>query len=174
MTTGKPGGWVRVGLLAVLALVAAGCGSDDTEETVTAEDFRYSGLPAEVDAGTKLSLTNASKVEIHELVALRLPDGENRSVDELVKLPEAQLNALFAGEPATVLLAPPDGADQIAAVGDGTLRVKGRYFILCAIPTGADPNAYLQAAASSSSGPPEVAGGPPHFTQGMYGQITVK
>jgi plastocyanin len=170
----RPGGWAGAGLAVVLALVAAGCGSDDNTEKVTAQDYRFSGLPSTVDAGTKLELTNASKVEVHELVAFRLPDGENRSIDQLVKLPEAELGALLAGEPAAVLIAPPDGADQITAVGDGKLTVKGRYAIFCFIPTGAVPAAYLQAASAGGDGPPQVPGGPPHFTQGMYGQITVK
>ncbi|MGH9225681.1 MAG: hypothetical protein ACRD2W_18275 [Acidimicrobiales bacterium] len=171
MRINRPGGWARAGVVVVLALVAAGCGSDDNKETVTAEDYRFTGLPSTVEAGTTLTLTNASKVEMHELVAFLLPDSETRSIDELIKLPEADLERLFAGEPATVLLAPPDGGEQIKAVGDGTLKVKGRYAIFCAIPTGADPAAYL--AAAGSGDPPQVAGGPPHFTQGMYAQVTV-
>jgi hypothetical protein len=62
----------------------------------------------------------------------------------------------------------------IKAVGDGTLTEKGRYAVICAIPVGADPAAYLAAAQSSQGGPPNVPGGPPHLTQGMFGEITVK
>jgi hypothetical protein len=62
----------------------------------------------------------------------------------------------------------------IKAVGDGKVTQKGRYAVICSIPVGADPAAYLQAAQSSQVGPPNVPGGPPHFTEGMYGQITVK
>ena len=46
------------------------------------------------------------------------------------------------------------------------------YVILCAIPTGADVVEYLEAAATSE-GPPQVDGGPPHFTNGMFAEITV-
>jgi hypothetical protein len=77
------------------------------------------------------------------------------------------------GAPATVLLAAP-GGPQIAAVGDGTLTRPGRYAIVCVIPTGADPDAYLQAAAESDEGPPEVDGGPPHIAQGMFAELVVE
>jgi hypothetical protein len=79
---------------------------------------------------------------------------------------------MFAGEPAMVLLAAP-GGEQIAAVGDGTLAEPGRYLLFCAIPIGADPQEYLEAA-QTSDGPPQVDGGPPHFTAGMYGEVTVE
>ena len=63
---------------------------------------------------------------------------------------------------------------MINAVGDGTLTEKGRYAVICGIPVGADPAAYLAAVQNARGGPPEVAGGPPHLTRGMYGEITVK
>ena len=90
-----------------------------------------------------------------------------------MKLPEAELERLFSGDPAMVLIRPPGNADLIKAVGDGKLNEKGRYAVICAIPTGADPAAYL-AASQNSQGPPNVPGGPPHFVQGMYGEIGVK
>ncbi|HWI03995.1 MAG TPA: hypothetical protein VNT52_09245, partial [Acidimicrobiales bacterium] len=96
-----------------------------------------------------------------------------RPVADLVKLSEAEQEAIFgSSEPAMVLLAPPGGGEMIKAVGDGTLREKGRYAVVCFIPTGADPQAYLNA--PPSNGPPNVPGGPPHAVQGMYGEITVK
>ena len=73
-----------------------------------------------------------------------------------------------------VLIAPPNGAEVIKALGTGKLTEKGRYAVICAIPVGADPAAYLAAAQSATDGPPNVPGGPPHLTQGMFGEITVK
>jgi hypothetical protein len=59
-------------------------------------------------------------------------------------------------------------------VGDGTLVEPGRYAIACFIPTGADPAEYLEAAAQTEEGPPQgVAGGPPHFVQGMVAELVV-
>lgn len=162
--------------LAPLALAACGddadaAGLDDGVLTVDLSDFSFGDLPDEVPAGTRLAVENGSQSELHELVAMRLPDDEQRSAAEIV---HGNLEEMFAsGElaPATVLLAAPDG-EQIAAVGDGTLEEPGRYLILCAIPTGADPAEYL-AAAQGSDGPPQVEGGAPHFTHGMFDEITV-
>ena len=141
---------------------------------VTGVDYAFEGLPESVAAGTKLTLKNGSDKELHELVAMKLPDGEARSAEELLQLPEDQLGPLFGGPPAMVLVAPPGGAPMIPAVGDGTLSEPGRYLIMCSIPTGADPQAYMEAAQASQGGPPEVEGGPPHFTQGMFGEVTVE
>lgn len=139
---------------------------------VTAEDYAFVGLDPEVPAGTRLTLTNASTAEVHELVAFRLPDGETRSAADLIALGEEGLNALFQGPPATVLVAPPDSAG-FPAVGDGSLDEPGRYLLLCAIPTGADPQAYLEAAQAAQGGPVDVPGGPPHLVQGMYADVEV-
>lgn len=141
---------------------------------VTASDYAFGDVPASLPAGGRLTLVNTSDVEVHELVAVRLPDGEERPAAELVALPEAELGALFgAGEPAAVVLAPPGGAPAIPAVDDGTLAEPGRYLLLCAIPVGADPGAYMEAAAASQEGPPEGFDGPPHFTQGMVAELEV-
>ena len=167
-----PGHWAQVGALVALATLGAACGGGDDTKTVTAADYSFKNLPSSVDAGTTFKLKNASSKELHEMVVIRIPDGERRSVQELVNLPESQQEAIFGrAEPAMVLLAPPGGGEMIKAVGDGTLTEKGRYAVVCFIPTGADPAAYLQA---SGDGPPQAAGGPPHVAQGMYGEITVK
>jgi len=163
-----------VGGLAVLALLGAACGGGDDTKTVTAVDYRFDDLPRSMKAGTTLKLENSSDKELHEMVLSRLPDDEKRSVEELMRLPEDQLGALFSGPPALVMFDPPGDAEPVLAVGDGKLTEKGRYLVTCSIPTGADPAAFLQAAQSSSGGPPQVAGGPPHFAQGMYGEITVE
>ena len=182
--------WGRVALipLAVAGALFVACSDDEepeataTEEAmaeavvVTAVDYGFEGLPESVKAGTKISLVNSSAAELHEFVAVLLPAGEERPAAELMALPEEELFALMGdGEPASVILAAPGtGADaNIVAVGDGTLTVAGRYLILCAIPVGADPAAYA-AAAATSDGPPEVEGGPPHFVQGMFGELTVE
>lgn len=176
-----------------IALVAVACGGDTATTTttqaptttappttteaaastveVTAVDYGYEGLPATVAAGTTLNLFNESDVELHEIVAIRLADDDTRTVDELVQDPEA-LQALFPSV-ATVILAPPQEAG-FAVVGTGELTEPGRYIIICAIPTGADPGEYMAAAAESEGGPPEVEGGPPHFVAGMYTEVVVE
>jgi len=144
--------------------------------SVTGEDYAFRGLPPEINAGDKLTLTNASTKELHELVAVRLKDGESRSSAELAKLGEDEFAALAAepGPPTAVLLRAPGGAPQIDAVGDGTLSKPGRYFIGCFIPTGADPAAYLAAGEQETDGPPAGFDGVPHVANGMHGIVVVK
>jgi hypothetical protein len=154
------------------AAEAVGADPGATPVEVAMVDYDYEGLPDTVPAGTRFSVVNRSDGEVHELVAFRLPDGEDRSVDELLTLPPDQLGPALGGEPALVLIAAP-GGPMIAPVGDGTLREPGRYAVLCFVPTGADPQAFLDALAESEGGPPEVPGGPPHFVQGMAAELTV-
>ena len=165
-----------------VALASSACGSDDNAAdgpsviAVTAVDFGYENLPDSVPAGTRLTLANSAPSELHEIVVVLLPDDETRPASELMSLPPEEMGALFAAEPATVLLTPPggDASDQIAAVGDGTLSEPGRYLVVCAIPTGVSPDVYLAAAAESGGGPPEIEdGGPPHFVHGMWAELTV-
>lgn len=139
---------------------------------VTAVDYAYEGLPSEVAAGSMLTLTNASDAELHELVALRLPDGETRSIEELLALPEEEQDALTGGAPPAMVLIALPGEDGTAALGDGTLSEPGRYLVACFIPVGADPAEYMAAAATGE--PEGVAGGPPHFTEGMWADVTVQ
>lgn len=150
-------------------------GAADSDAATTADviavDYHFEHLPGQIGASTELTLHNDSSNEVHELVAMAIPEGETRSVDELVALPEAELGAALPGEPALVMVAPP-GEDAFTAIGDGTLEA-GRYLVLCFIPTGADPDEYMQAAQAAQDGPPQVAGGPPHFTAGMYAELVV-
>ncbi|HSL59481.1 MAG TPA: hypothetical protein VK866_16665 [Acidimicrobiales bacterium] len=139
---------------------------------VTGVDFAYVGLPETVPAGTELAFRNDSSAELHELVAIRLPDDEERSVPDLLALPPEELGALFPLV-TSVIIAPPN-AEGFVVEGSATLDEPGRYAVICAIPTGADPDEYLAAAAESEGGPPEVAGGPPHFVQGMWAELVVE
>ena len=162
-------------LLVCAPLAFAACGdeadgaTDDGVLEVMLSDFTFGELPDEVAAGTRLQVANMADSELHELVAVRLADGDDRSVDEIVAGGLGEV--LSAGPPAAVLLAAP-GGQQITAVGDGVLADPGRYLLLCAIPTGADVQEYLDAA-KTSDGPPQVDGGPPHFVHGMVDDLVV-
>jgi hypothetical protein len=177
--------WLRLALAATLFLGA--CATEEEEEeatattttqpaeeiSVTARDFAFDGIPAQIDAGSKLTLRNSSTKEVHELVAFKLPEGETRPMADIVKLPEAELAKLIAGEPATALVALPN-SEGMAVEGDGTLADAGRYMFVCFIPTGADPAAYQAAIQNPQAGPPNVSGGPPHVAQGMFAEATVR
>ena len=174
-----------------LGLLLAACGSADSPATTTpttttmaattttaatpsvveveALDYGFAGLPDTAAAGTEFTLLNTSDGELHELVAIRLPDDETRSVADLVADPDA-LRAYFPNV-ATVVIAPPNEMG-FPVEGTGVLSEPGRYAIICAIPVGADPAEYM-AAAAESEGPPQVEGGPPHFVEGMFGEVTI-
>lgn len=149
-------------------------GSDHPAPTVTvgAVDFAFEDLPSQIEPGTRIDLVNHAERELHELVAFRLPDDEERTAADLVQLDQAELGAVVGGPPALVLLAPPGGAETVTAVGDGTLTEPGRYLVLCSIPTGVDPDEYLAAAAAAGE-QPKVDGGPPHLVAGMFGELVV-
>ena len=160
-----------------LGLLTGACAGDDGEKTaggagrtvtVQAVDYGFKDLPARLAAGTRLEVVNTSHTEAHEFVAARLPDTEKRPAAELVKLPMEEIMGLFNGPPAVVLLAPPGRGDQLVADGDGTLSQPGRYLVICTVPTGADPAAFL-----SQTGPGSVPGGVPHFRHGMYAELVV-
>lgn len=165
----------------------AGCGAGDTTATTGApgttetenvvevgmQDFGFVGLPDSVPAGTRLTVVNHAEAELHELVVFKLADDEDRKAADLAGLDPQELEATL-GAPVTVLLAAP-GGEQIAAVGDGTLTEPGDYVAFCFIPTGVDPDVYLEAAAQSDDGPPQIDGaGPPHFVHGMLADLIVK
>jgi hypothetical protein len=147
---------------------------DDGDDviTVVAVDFAFENLPDSVAAGTRFELVNEAPEEVHEIVALRIPDDEDRSVEDLIALPPEEQAALFAGGPPAMVLVTPPGAPGFAAVGDGTLDEPGRYAFVCMIPTGADADEFM-AAAAESEGPPDVAGGPPHIVHGMWAEVLV-
>ncbi len=170
---------LRLGLVAIGAgiVLSLACGGDDDGGSaktygVKAQDYGFAGLPKTVAPGSKLEMTNSSNKELHEMVVIRLPDDEKRPVGDLIKLSDEELGVIAETEPAMVLIAAP-GEDAMPVLGDGTLTEKGRYAVLCFIPTGADPEAYLNAA-ENGDGPPEVEGGEPHAFKGMYGEVTVK
>ena len=163
---------VRYLSAALLVLAVAACGTSGPQEyAVTATDFAFTGIPDTVAVGSTVTLSNESNVELHEWVAIPLPTTETRTAEEIIADPEG-LRAYFPVVDA-VLIAPP-GADGMPIVGTGELSTAGRYLIICAIPTGVNPDEYLAAAAETEGGPPDVGDGPPHFVHGMWTEITVE
>jgi hypothetical protein len=163
-------------LTAALALAACGGGSEPTTGTisVTGQDYAFRGVPELVATGAELTFTNSSAAEFHEMVVLRVLGGETLTVDELLALPEEEVESLteFRG----VLVAMP-GEDAINPEGGDpwvTLTEPGRYILICAIPQGADPEAVTAAMQAAGGEPPALEGGAPHFTIGMRTGFTVE
>ena len=160
--------------LAALALGAGG-GDGDAATTaaarpaapngsaiaVTALDYRYDGMPDRVPAGSRLTLHNASTTEAHRLVAVRLDDADERTVDELAALDPT----VVVVDPAADLLAGPGGGDG----GVVTLSEPGRYLVLCTLPTGSDAGAVLDGDTDTST----ASAGRSHAEAGMYAQLVV-
>lgn len=178
------------------SLGLAACGSDDDspamsgdattstteEETTTSEpegetvevtgiDYAFEGIPTEVEAGTEFTFTNGSDKEAHEMVLMKIKEGETRTIDELLALPEdeAEQVAEFQG----VAVAMP-GEDGEVLEGELVAADAGRYAVLCFIPVGADPAAMAEAMESEGPPPEDPNAGPPHFVQGMKAEFTVE
>lgn len=156
------------------ALLLTACGSDDKLEPrayeITALDYAFRGVPEKVAVGSSFTLVNDSSEELHELVALRIADSEKRAVKDLIELSDEELEGVIEEMPAMVLIAMPD-EEGMAVVGDGTFSQPGRYALVCFVPTGADPQAFMEA---EGDGPPQIDGGPAHAFQGMIGQVIVE
>lgn len=147
-----------------------------TTVTLTAIDYGYADPPASVPAGTTLVLQNDSDVEVHEIVAVFLPNDETRTAAELFALPPDDFLSLpFNMRPSAVLIAPP-GDSSFAVSGTGRLGSPGRYLIFCQIPIAVDPQVYLAAVESRAApGPPVIEGANlPHFTAGMWTELVVE
>ena len=117
---------------------------------VDAADYRFDGVPASIAAGTSaFSLTNTSEVEEHEIALLSKKDGESRSWDELLALPEEE--AQGATEFHGAAFAPPGAEGATVAELE-----PGSYLAVCFIPVGGGEE------------------GAPHFTQGMRTEFVVE
>lgn len=116
--------------------------------SVTATDFKFTGIPAALHAGnTSFRLHNTGK-EFHMFIIMRRKDGVN----------DAVLDILKSGEAATAAKLDEIGEMGIApgtTTGLSSALKPGRYVYVCPVQSGAKHD------------------GPPHFTQGMYGEFTV-
>lgn len=141
-------------------------GPDAAGETVevTGVEYEFEGLPATMSSGTELTFTNGGE-EAHELVLLKIADDEERSAQELLALPQEEAQTLT--QMKGVAVAPPGGDGRVV---EGALVVDepGRYMAICFIPVGTT---------EMPEGPPEegeAPGGPPHFTRGMFAEVSVE
>lgn len=152
-----------------------GAAASGETTTVTAVDYAYEDLPETIEAGTTIQLQNESSGEVHEILAFRLPEGEDRPIQQLLQLPEDERPQL---EMVGVALAPPGSSSDEAPAPPLTLDEPGRYAFICGIPTDAPPDEVMQAVQDfiegGGSGEPDYPEtGPPHFEQGMFAEVTV-
>ncbi len=131
---------------AMAAEAHTGCGYQAVD--VSAVNYAFVDMPATLSAGTtSFSLTNEADEE-HELVLLRKNDGETRTAEELLALPQDEAETLVAFSGVT--FASPGQTGYVAAELE-----PGDYFTVCFLPVGGGED------------------GPPHFTEGMVAEFEV-
>lgn len=141
--------------------------------TITTMDYAFEGVPDTVPAGSELTTDNQGS-EPHEMVVFHIPDVEERSVQELLALPEDEEPDIdFVG--AVIQLT--DGSPPITPEGPAIVEQPGRYAMVCFFPVGltdADLQAAMEQMEEDGEGPPPLPEGPPHFTEGMWAEFTVE
>ena len=136
------------------AIAWAGESCDGVETIdVQAMDYHFEGIPEQLSTGYHVVNFENAGTEMHEMLTIRINDGVTESVEELINLPEEEVESKITMINAE--FAPPGGTD----VGSWNLTQPGNYAVLCFIPVG-------------SAGEAEGEG-PPHFTQGMIHEFTV-
>ena len=145
-----------VAAAAVGDYMAESCGYQVID--VTATDHAFEGIPADVPAGKTLVQITNDGAEYHEVVLERVKQGETRSLDEIVALPQ-QAEGDLLEYVGSALAAPGTGSWTVVELSPG------RHAALCFIPTGATS--------------PEAATGPiddttpVHAAEGMTAEVQV-
>lgn len=166
--------WAISALIPV-SVLACGGGSEAVGGTIDVEgvDYAFEGVPELIASGAELTFTNGSSAEVHEMALIQIPQGENRTLQELLELPEEETADFpFAG--LLVALPGEDGFNPEAEGSSITVTEPGRYAVLCFIPQGADPAAMEAAMAGGAEGPPDLGDGTPHAFLGMATEFTVE
>ena len=120
---------------------------------VTAADYAFQGVPSELDAGVASFEFVNGGTEIHEMVLFRRNDGVTETVEELLALPDDEVQTKTTMVAATGA-SPGESEYAIADLTPGT------YAMLCFVPEGTtSEDAY--------------GTGQPHFMRGMVFEFTV-
>lgn len=148
----------------LLEWIKSNCGY--AQLNVTASEYAFGGIPAELNAGpTIVSLANTGE-EVHELGLVRVNDDVTLTLEELLATPEEDSDqyVTYVGS----AFAFPDDI--------GTLLIDltpGHYVAICNLPEHADPEMIAQMTGPDPSAPPGNNFGPQHHTLGMVQEFTV-
>jgi hypothetical protein len=167
----------RLLIPALLLVIAACSGSDLASGTIeiTGTDFMYTGVPDEVATGAEFTFKNDSQNEVHEIVMVRIADGETRPLSELLELSEEESAEVTEFKGVLVALPGTEGANPEGPGNSITMDEPGRYAIVCFIPEGADPDVVAEAMQNpEAEGPPDMGDGTPHAFLGMVAEYEVK
>jgi hypothetical protein len=125
---------------------------------VTATNYQFDGFSETVPAGTTvLNFTNDG-TEFHEVILVQIAEGEERSLEELMALPEEESDALVTEK--GFVFSPPGAQTYTTADLD-----PGRYVAICFVPVGATPEALASGAALNDEDG--------HFMHGMVTEFEV-
>jgi hypothetical protein len=125
---------------------------------VTATEYAFAGIEETVPAGTSVIRLTNDGTEFHEVALMKVADGETRSVEELLALPEEEVSSVVTD--VTFVFAPPGAGSYVTADLD-----PGRYVALCFVPVGATPDALASGTALDES--------QPHAMHGMVAEFQV-
>lgn len=120
--------------------------------------YHYRELPAELTPGTySIGMTSKSKA-FHEAIVVKIKDSYTGTKEQMLKLSDAEMGAVFDGSP-TVGFVPPETTGFVNA----DLNAPGRYLVFCHIPL------------EGKGGRPVMGDNGPiwHFLIGMAEEVTV-
>lgn len=140
------------------AFMVAECGYENVD--VEAIDYAFTGVPESLDTGTYAFGFANGGTEAHEMAVLRVNDGVDMELAEILALPEEESGGLVTFVGGTFAM-PGESATTFVPLDDGS------YAVICFVPQGATPD-NIDALESG-----EFEGGPPHFTLGMVSEFTV-
>jgi hypothetical protein len=135
------------------------CGWGRTD--VWATEFKYTGVPKEMDAGPVSFEFSNNGDEVHEIALYYLTPEATKPVEELMDLPAEDPEWLKSAVFVTAMEAEP--GDFIYGIAD--LR-PGRYAMVCFIPVGATAEVAEKARSSGES-----FDGEPHYKRGMIAEF---
>lgn len=127
---------------------------------IVAVEYEFQDVPDSIEAGdVGIRLQNDGE-EVHELVVFRIDDDEDRPIEELIELPDSEVEDVieFAG---FTFAAPGESSALVADLDD-----PGRYAIVCFVPVGTTSAEDFQEGGEDS--------GPPHVAEGMYAEFEVR
>jgi hypothetical protein len=136
---------------------------------IEAFDYGYTGFDGDIVAGDALEFSNGSDTEFHNLVVIRLDDGDARTLAEITEIAPEDLDA---GQIVTTVGHLDAAPGEDAFNGRIRLQVPGRYIALDLIPQGADPLT-VRSAIDTFAPPYLVPGGPLGYHHGMIVEFFV-
>ena len=145
------------------------------DAAVTGVDYAFE--VGDIAAGDAVVLENASDVEAHEMVVMRVTDESTtmEDIEQALQQDGSEPPPDFLEQAGFAFAMPGETSEQTV-----TFAQPGRYLLVCFIPQNMPPDVVAQMMASTSSEAPEVPSelaselGPPHALAGMLSLVDVE